>query len=46
MRTIPCMLIAAEEVEHITEKLCDWFEMSIAGDATTESESRVGYGKW
>ena len=36
MRTIPCMLIAAEEVEHITEKkaMRHWFEMSIAGDAT------------
>ena len=36
MRTIPCLLIAAEEVEHITEKkaMRHWFEMSIAGDAT------------
>ena len=36
MRTIPCKLIAAEEVEHITEKKANrhWFEMSIAGDST------------
>ena len=36
MRTIPCKLIAAEEVEHITEKKPNrhWFEMSIAGDST------------
>ena len=35
MRTIPCKLIAAEEVEHITEKKANrhWFEMSLAGDA-------------
>ena len=36
MRTIPCKLIAADEVEHITEKKANrhWFEMSIAGDST------------
>ena len=36
MRTIPCKLIAVEEVEHITEKKANrhWFEMSIAGDST------------
>ena len=36
MRTVPCKLIAAEEVEHITEKKANrhWFEMSIAGDST------------
>ena len=36
MRTIPCKLIAAEEVEHITEKKANrhWFQMSIAGDST------------
>ena len=36
MRTIPCKLIATEEVEHITEKKANrhWFEMSIAGDST------------
>tara|TARA_B100000927_G_scaffold93238_1_gene75251 strand:+ start:1056 stop:1790 length:735 start_codon:yes stop_codon:yes gene_type:complete len=36
MRTIPCKLIAAEEIEHITEKKANrhWFEMSIAGDST------------
>ena len=36
MRTIPCKLIAAEEVEHITEKKANrhWFEMSIAGAST------------
>ena len=35
MRTIPCKLLAAEEIEHITEKKANrhWFEMSIAGDA-------------
>ena len=36
MRTMPCKLIDAEEVEHITEKKANrhWFEMSIAGDST------------
>tara|TARA_R100001463_G_scaffold13577_1_gene36479 strand:- start:4029 stop:4763 length:735 start_codon:yes stop_codon:yes gene_type:complete len=36
MRTIPCKLIATEEVEHITEKKANrhWFKMSIAGDST------------
>ena len=35
MRTIPCKLLAAEEIEHITEKKANrhWFEMSMAGDA-------------
>jgi len=35
MRTLPCKLIAADEVEHITEKKANrhWFEMSIAGDS-------------
>jgi len=35
MRTIPCKLLAAEEIEHITEKKATrhWFEMSLAGDA-------------
>jgi len=35
MRTIPCKLLAAEEVEHITQKKANrhWFEMSMAGDA-------------
>ncbi len=36
MRTIPCLLISTEEVEHITEKkaMRHWFEMAIAGDST------------
>ena len=35
MRTIPCKLLAAEEIEHITNKKATrhWFEMSMAGDA-------------
>ena len=35
MRTLPCKLIAAEEIEHITNKKATrhWFEMSLAGDA-------------
>ena len=35
MRTLPCKLIAADEIEHITEKKANrhWFEMSLAGDA-------------
>ncbi len=35
MRTIPCKLLAAEEIEHITNKKATrhWFEMSLAGDA-------------
>ena len=35
MRTIPCKLLATEEIEHITEKKANrhWFEMSMAGDA-------------
>ena len=36
MRTIPCLLISTEAVEHITEKkaMRHWFEMAIAGDST------------
>ena len=35
MRTIPCKLIAEDEVEHITQRKADrhWFEMALAGDA-------------
>ena len=35
MRTLPCKLIAAEEIEHITNKKATrhWFEMSLPGDA-------------
>ena len=35
MKTIPCKLLAAEEVEHITEKKANrhWFQMSLAGDS-------------
>lgn len=35
MRTLPCKLLATEEVEHITMKKANrhWFEMSIAGDS-------------
>ena len=35
MRTLPCKLIADDEIEHITNKKANrhWFEMSLAGDA-------------
>ncbi len=35
MRTIPCKLIAEDEVEHITQRKANrhWFEMALAGDA-------------
>lgn len=35
MRTIPCKLIAEDEVEHITQRKADrhWFEMALAGDS-------------
>jgi len=35
MKTIPCKLIAEDEIEHITQRKADrrWFEMSLAGDS-------------
>jgi len=35
MKTIPCKLIASDEILHITEKKANrhWFEMSLAGDS-------------
>ena len=46
MRTIPCKLLAAEEVEHITQKKANrhWFEMSMAGDAGDGIQSIKGMG--
>ena len=46
MRTIPCKLLAAEEVEHITQKKANrhWFEMSMAGDAGDGIQGIKGMG--
>ena len=35
MKTIPCKLIAEDEIEHITQRKADrrWFEMAMAGDS-------------
>ena len=46
MRTIPCKLLAAEEIEHITEKKANrhWFEMSMAGDAGDGIQGIKGMG--
>ena len=46
MKTIPCKLLAAEEVEHITEKKANrhWFQMSLAGDSGDGIAGLKGFG--
>ena len=46
MRTVPCKLIAEDEIEHITEKKANrhWLEMSLAGDAGDGIQGIKGMG--